>query len=361
MTSPFTGGNGLGPGGGVAGDKFSDQVGAIAGGGGGYATFGVSANFGTAPLGGLGSGGPSYGSPFLLPLIGGSGGGGGGGYLSSNPSLFGAPPQFGQGGGGGGGAILVAASGTIRLDPSSTILAVGGAGSGNGACGGGGSGGAIRIVATAVIGNGTLNTAGGSSNPAICFAGAGSTGRIRIESENLTFTGTFVPVPSFDIPGPVFLASLPALTITSVAGVAAPAAPIGNTDITLPSATVNPVSVGFATTGVPPGATINLTVTPSYGPPVTAASSPLTGTAANATATASVNLPTGHSVFVATVSYTVIASLGDLLRNFAGNERVERITLSATLGGKTKATLVTVSGKEYDAPAEALRIAALGG
>jgi hypothetical protein len=53
--------------------------------------------------------------------------------------------------------------------------------------------------------------------------------------------------------------------------------------------------------------------------------------------------------------------VGDLLRNFAGNERVEKITLVATLGGKSQAKLVTVTGKVYDAPEEALRIAAMGG
>jgi hypothetical protein len=57
----------------------------------------------------------------------------------------------------------------------------------------------------------------------------------------------------------------------------------------------------------------------------------------------------------------VVAALGDLLKNFAGNERVEKVTLMATLGGPSKAKLTTVSGKEYEVPAEVLRIAALGG
>jgi hypothetical protein len=66
-------------------------------------------------------------------------------------------------------------------------------------------------------------------------------------------------------------------------------------------------------------------------------------------------------VLQAQTTFTIVASLGDLLRNFAGNERVEKITLVATLGGKSQMKLITVSGKEYDAPEEALRIAALGG
>jgi hypothetical protein len=63
----------------------------------------------------------------------------------------------------------------------------------------------------------------------------------------------------------------------------------------------------------------------------------------------------------AQTTFTVVAAIGDLLRNFAGNERVERITLSATLGGASRARLITVSGKEFDAPAEALRIAGFAG
>ena len=95
-------------------------------------------------------------------------------------------------------------------------------------------------------------------------------------------------------------------------------------------------------------------------PSLIAVSPPTTGTTTSATASVSVNLPLGPSTMQAQTTFTVIAALGDLLRNFAGNERVEKITLSATLGGKSKATLITVSGKEYDAPAEALRIAASG-
>jgi hypothetical protein len=61
------------------------------------------------------------------------------------------------------------------------------------------------------------------------------------------------------------------------------------------------------------------------------------------------------------VTYTIVVALGEALSRYAQNERVEKITLSATLGGRSKMTLITVSGKEYDAPPEALRIAALGG
>jgi hypothetical protein len=66
-------------------------------------------------------------------------------------------------------------------------------------------------------------------------------------------------------------------------------------------------------------------------------------------------------VLSAQTTYTVVAAVGDLLKNYAGNERVERVTLTATLGGPSKALLTTVSGKQYEVPADVLRIAALGG
>ena len=56
----------------------------------------------------------------------------------------------------------------------------------------------------------------------------------------------------------------------------------------------------------------------------------------------------------------MIIGLGDALSRFAGNERVERITVTAGLNGRTTTRLITVSGKEFDAPQEALRIAAMG-
>ena len=109
------------------------------------------------------------------------------------------------------------------------------------------------------------------------------------------------------------------------------------------------------------GNTITVKVTPAYGPTSSAVSTALTGSTANATSSASITLPTGPSTLQATVTYTIVASLGDSLSRFAQNERVEKITLSAMPGSASKATLITVSGKHYEAPAEALQIAAFGG
>lgn len=342
------GGSGLGPGGGAGGDFWNATNSAFnqGGGGGGYATsvgqFVQSQRFGifrTAP------GGSAYGSTFLLPLIGGSGGGGGRGGLIIS----------GAGGGGGGGAILVAVTGTADIQATGRITANGGSG-GNvvgtgghselGGCGGGGSGGAIRIVATIVKGSGQL-LAQGSGTGADCVNGAsnfpqsgtgGAPGRIRIEGEKMVYGSSATsPPPSIDIvTGPVFIPGQPSLRITNVAGTAAPAAPVGNRDIDLPTTTTNPVTVGFASSGIPLSTTVTLTAKPTLGPAVSAVSSPLAGSVDSATAIASIDLPAGHSVLTATVSYTLTASLGDALGSqFAQGERVERIEVSAGMQGSS--------------------------
>lgn len=357
-----SGGTGLGPGGGGAGVHVCAPAGCYyAGGGGGGFAGGGGASYIAANYGVGAGGGAAYGSAQLLPLVGGSGGGGGNG----------GGVYEGSGGGGGGGAILIAASGTVNVTGllyaygGASGASQGGAVNNGGGTGGGGSGGAIRIIATTIAGNGTIHAGagsnGGNAETGWQNGGAGANGRVRLEAQTITRTAATIPTASADLPGSVFVAGLPTLTISSVAGVAAPAVPTGNADITLPANTPNPVTIVFTTSGVPVGNTVTLTVSPAYGPRVTATTPALVGTNASATASVTITLPVGPSVLSAQTTYTVLAALGDLLQNFAGNERVEKITLTATLGGKPKMTLITVSGKSYDAPEEALRIAAAGG
>lgn len=356
--------SGMGPGAGGGGSFPATGCGwttAAAGAGAGYANAASASAYcnSATPISVPGG---AYGSAALLPLIGGSGGGGGAGGTSF----------AGSGGGGGGGAILIAASGTVSV--TGAILAQGGAsgnsgGSGAGSTGGGGSGGAIRIVATSISGNGTLNAQGGAAGTGVQgvsqggyytdTGGAGASGRIRLEAENYTRTAISAPVHSFGAPGPVFIAGQPTLTITSVAGAAAPASPSGVADIQLPADVANPVTVVFATTGVPVGNIVRLMVTPPSGAIVTATSNALSGSTASASASATVTLPQGASTLQATITYTVVASLGDALSTYANDERVDHVRVVAALGGASETWLVTVSGKAYPAPPEALRI--LGG
>lgn len=367
------GGAGLGPGGGLGGVEGPDGCSGYAyykyyGLGAAHAEVGIAQ--GARWCSSFPSGSPPrarpYGSPLLQPLMGGSGGGGGRGGTN----------YAGSGGGGGGGALLLAASGTLSIASTGIISAAGGAaggadGTGSGGSGGGGSGGAIRLVASAVTGTGGLYAQGGcvaydsSSGTRQCVTGdsdygaGGSPGRIRIEGDAITFRGTSSPAYVADTPGPLFLSSVPALRIDTVAGVAVPATPTGSGDVTLPADVANPVTVTFQTTHVPAGNTVLLKVIPAYGTPIEVLSPAITGTTASGTSSVQVNLPQGPSVLQATTTYTVVVAMGEALSRFAGNERVEKVQLVATLGGGggsgPQARLITVSGKEYLVPAEVLQ------
>lgn len=369
------GGAGLGPGGGKGGIEGNDGCSnnrhyKYVGMGAAYATNGSSSWF--FP-GWCGSFTPdqakAYGSALLQPLIGGSGGGGGRGGTN----------YAGSGGGGGGGALLIAASGTVTIASTGSIDATGGDaggsdGTGGGGRGGGGSGGAIRVVATTINGNGVLYANGGCLNESNqrrrnCLDGnfngyGGAPGRIRLEAESITFNGRSEPAYVADTPGPLFLASLPVLRIDTVAGTTVPPNPSGLADVVLPADVANPVTVTFKTTNVPTGNTVLLRVVPAYGHPVEALSPAIAGSTSEGSASVQVTLPQGPSVLQATTTYTVVVAMGEALSRFAGNERVEKVELIATLGGTSgepQARLITVSGKAYTVPATVLQMVGFTG
>lgn len=342
-TDSHHGGGGLGPGGGKPGTDVIRSASGCAGGGAGYSSVGGDENHSACPVN---VGGPSYGAPRLIPLLGGSGGGGGAGGTRG----------FGSGGGGGSGALLLASSGTATI--TGTLRANGGrgrSGGGNGGQGGGGSGGAIRIVATTIAGEGGITAQGSDST-----FGDGSKGRIALETENMLRGSDTNPSFAFFVPQPIFVADLPSLAISEVAGIAAPASPTGDGDILLPQDTVNPVEVVFATANVPIGSTITVTATPTNGPSVAATSSPVGGTEADGTATASLDLPNGPSVLFATVEFTVTAALSKDYSKYAQGEPVERVMLRATTGAGAEVTFITASGKAHTWSANAIALG-LGG
>lgn len=146
-------GAGFGPGGGA--------LNAGRGGGGGYGTNGQDAD--------ASSYGRVYGTPELLPLIGGSGGG------ASYDHQF--------GGGAGGGAIFIASSGTIQVNGA--ILAAGGAISSTyDTTAGCGSGGGIKLVASEISGMGIIDTSGSTLR-----GYDGGAGRIRMETQDYNYEG----------------------------------------------------------------------------------------------------------------------------------------------------------------------------
>ena len=290
------------------------------------------------------SGSSTYGNEELQPLIGGSGGSGGPGRTSTR----------GSGGGGGGGGLLVAVSGTLSVNGG--IVANGGkAGdigstygdSSAGRTGGPGSGGAIRLVATTLDGNGGISAVGGArarygDNT---LGTTGGAGRIRLEAETFLRTAGTSPAYSQGLPGAVVVAGLPVLRITSVAGVPAPAMPTGQGDIILPSDTPNPVVVEIESQNVPVGNTVSVTLTPPTGPSTTVISNALSGSEAMATASATVDLPSGNSVMLASLSFTVSGAMMKQLSQYTDGEDVVEVELVAAMNGATQTRLITRSGR----------------
>lgn len=175
-------GAGQGPGGGRGGEGNAGPNGA---GGGAYGTVAAAGNPARQ--------GRPYGSPLVMPLVGGSGGGG-------VPST---------GGGGGGGALLLASSTRIHLENSARIDANGGS-SGWGY----GSGGSLRLVAPVISGNGSL-TARGSSY--------GGEGRIRLDTINRRLLQlSSIPVYSLGAFMTVFPPTTPRLDIVEAGGTVIP-------------------------------------------------------------------------------------------------------------------------------------------
>jgi hypothetical protein len=189
-------GDGYGPGGGKSG---AYTIAADGAGSGGYAT--------VATWSDSAGQGEVYGSPVLIPLVGGSGGGG----AEGTPGL---------GGSGGGGALLLASNTQIEFKSTAVIHANGGRIS-NGIVTAGGSGGAVRFVAPKVFGSGIIQTESTNENWSLSFDRFGGYGRIRIDTLDRTgLSFSFRPPASASIGANmvVFPAITPRLDLTEVAG-----------------------------------------------------------------------------------------------------------------------------------------------
>lgn len=329
--------NGSGPGGGQGGRNISGVAG-----GGASAGHAVAGSNGGAGNAGDGTAGSAYDNGLLIPLIGGSGGGG---SASTGTSV-------GRSGAGGGGAILIASSTSITIASGSTINVKGGD-SLQSPGGLAGSGGSIKLVANTISGNGTLRANGGIQVNGFQAASPGFT---RAEAFTLTsFTPLipqFSPQPILGLPNPIQIPNAPQLRIVSVAGVAAPAIPVGSLsgapDITLPSTQPNPVSVVLEAVNVPVGVFADLRLTPSTGASSTVISSVFTSTGAPSTtsATAQVNLSLGISLI--TASLTVDLTQAKLEPLFMDGERIDKIEVTAVFGAESQTTYITSNGKRIN-------------
>jgi hypothetical protein len=182
-----------------------------------------------------------YGNPQIIPLIGGSGG-------SANAS---------NSGNGGGGAILIACSGSatiggrIRSDGTDTAIADHL-----------GSGGAVRMIASSIIGSGSISTISANS----------SQGRIRLETTSLapsllTFPET-IGVPPANPPVIWPAANAPKARVVSVDAVNAPTDPtsplVAAADVAIQNN--NPVHILIETRDFPIEGVVQLAVIPKFSP-----------------------------------------------------------------------------------------------
>jgi uncharacterized protein with beta-barrel porin domain len=214
------------------------------------------------------------------------------------------------------------------------------------------------LIAPTITGSGTLSAQPGS---AISYGGGtGGNGRIRLEATTLSFTGSTTPLTVTSLPQPVFPSTgQPALAVTSIGGMSAPANPVGSVlaapDVLLPVGTTNPIAVVLTASNVPIGTTVQLTATPQSGNRTTASCALLDGSQASSSCTASIsialtqtNIPTASAVF------PLVASAGEG-PVYAEGEKVKWVRVASVLGGPSTVTYITATGKEVPATALAGR------
>ena len=364
--------NGTGPAGPNGGAGGRGGPGGFAGGSGGFGgTTPTNGNPGFGPSGGAGgtaltttaaalSGTSATASPasqLLTPVVGGSGGGSGAGVPGTGqPCPPGGIGLGGGGGGGGGGAVLLAASETIFLafNPNgvgSVYLHGGNGAAASCVSAGAGAGGSIRLVASAISGAGSIISAS----------------RVRLEASAISYTGamtgssaSFSQFPARPIP-----TALPALRITSVGGVNAPASPSGNLaspDITFASAVTGTVTVNIAGANIPVGTQVSIRVVPTSGVGVaTTATGTLSGTLSASTATASITLPPGlGSMAVSAVfDITPLFTLLDL-PSLDGAPPV-RVEVVANAAGTSQMYLIGARGSRVEMTPEMWSAAKVSG
>jgi hypothetical protein len=209
----------------------------------------------------------SYGTPGIVPLIGGSGGTGNS-----------------YGGSAGGGAILIASSSAITVNGS--CHAIGGA-----IINYAGSGGSIRLLADQILGNGALN------------ANFLQPGRIRIDANSLSPNLAVSPAPSLGLPSPVVIwpaTNAPTVRIVSIGDQTAPLDPraqIGTgQDARL---FTNAAPIVLETANFPTNGTVSVYIKPRNGQQTVASATFVSGTTNLATWQYQATLPLRDSVIQA--------------------------------------------------------------
>jgi len=279
--------------------------------------------------------GPLYGNDYLIPLLGGSGGGGG----TAWPSDVNGAGHYG-GGGGGGGALLIAASGTIAL--SGYIDARGGLWYA--------SGGAVRLVASAIYGAGSVGCATSD------LGGTSGRGRVRVEALSDLFRGSTTGILTRGMQDIILLPESlnPHLSVASVDGVTVSAIPRGqlpSADITLSGTQQSPFEVVVQCQNIPLNTPITIEVKPQQGSTISVVATNTTGTQASSTAVASVDIPVGGGTISAKTVISIPAGGGGKKLSYrdtgltSTGERFAKAEIESTVGGGQRITWITESGK----------------
>jgi hypothetical protein len=120
-------------------------------------------------------------------------------------------------------------------------------------------------------------------------------------------------------------------------------------DIVLPLTTSNPVQVDLTGSQIPLGTTVQVTVRAQNGTATSTTSAGLTGTLASSTASVSVTIPTDQPSVISAVATFDRVAWGGGGPVYAEGEPIERVRVSATLGGPVRVTYITASGRELAA------------
>jgi hypothetical protein len=177
--------------------------------------------------------------------------------------------------------------------------------------GGAGSGGAVRLVATSLIGNGSISVGGGVTSDSSFWGGpyvlngAGS-GRVRIDVLQSSFSGSVGGVFTQGFQ-PIILSAGQAsqLTVASVGGVPVSASPTGvltTPDAVLSSQQDNPIPVVVNCANLPLNTLITVSVKPANGASVSATGYNNAGTQASSTATIPIIIPRGGGLIYASAA-----------------------------------------------------------
>jgi len=231
-------------------------------------------NSGFGPGGGYnGAGSYNYGNTAIIPLVGGSGASAGWCYYDFNI------------GGAGAGAILICSKDSVTVNGSIIANSQGVFG-----CTSPGSGGAIRLVASQILGSGSLQAYGGTQF-----------GRIRLQAFSVSARLSAFPDTVRVDPTPLRLwpdSNSPDVRIVSVAGTVISGDPRASldadgSDVTIQSATAVDVVVetrNFSTNGV-----VTTRIVPKYGNAFVTNASFVTGNTSLATWRVTTAMPQGFA------------------------------------------------------------------